>query len=79
LNQKFVLQNLAEAADHLNAAIEAARDGDPVRFETWIPWVYLKLNAAWNSRELAEEESMNLDSYKGRCRLPTDLDEFFDA
>lgn len=78
LNQKFVILNLIEASEHLNMAIEAARNGKAGLFEALIPWVYRKVNAAWNSRELGDVEAMNMDTYETRCRMPSDLNNFFD-
>jgi hypothetical protein len=79
MSHPFVLQNLTEAAEHLDAAISAAKAGNKSLCESWMPWVYRKLNAAWNSRDLPENEAMNANTYEVRCQLPADLDEFFEA
>jgi hypothetical protein len=70
---------LAEAAEHLEKALAAARAGNVAAFEAWVPFAYRKLNAAWNSRALSHQDAMNLDTYEDRCRFPIDLDDFFNA
>lgn len=79
MKRPFVLQNLTEAAEHLDDAMAAAKAGNKDLCEALMPWVYRKLNAAWNSRDLPEDEAMNMDTYEERCSLPSDLDELFDA
>lgn len=82
MNKEWVLHNLAEAADHLRSAIEKVESDNLAGFEAWMPFVYRKLNAAWNWHDVEPEIIRDRFEwgYEEACLFPLDLeDEVSDA
>lgn len=54
INRKWVLQNLRETIEHIQSAIDEIEAGKEHALETWIEFIYLDLNRAWNGRYVAD-------------------------
>jgi hypothetical protein len=75
MGDNHVLRHLTEAAEHLERAIEAMRDGNEIGFEAWLVFVYRKLNFAWNSRNLTTAANLSGPEFEKLCRFPMELHE----
>jgi len=75
LNRRYLLHNLQEAREHLDAAILKVKAGNQAGLEAWFPWIYRKLNRAWNCRHMKERErDTETDAeFEAACRFPADL------
>lgn len=75
MNTGYVLRNLHEGAEQLQRAIAAASSEDFGAFMVSMGFMYRKLNLAWNSRDLTNEQLLSRadEQYEVDCRFPTDL------
>lgn len=54
LNRKWVIDNLRETIEHIESAIKRVEERREFALETWIPFIYLDLNRAWNGRYITD-------------------------
>ena len=77
MNTRYVLFNLREAAEDLQKTISAAEVDDESLMAAWLPFVYRKLNRAWNCRHLQDIalEQETDDAFEAKCDFPRDLQD----
>ncbi len=75
MQTQYVVRNLREAAEELAKVIEAVEADNEIRFETWLVFVYRKLNLAWSSRNLTDDQldKWTHSGFESRCQFPMEL------
>ena len=72
INRKWVIENLRETMEHIESAIQGLKQGSDHALDTWIPFIYLDLNRAWNGRHIHDIASVGGDN--SLTQYPTDID-----
>ncbi|MEQ8791343.1 MAG: hypothetical protein RIC55_34090 [Pirellulaceae bacterium] len=76
MKKEWVVRNLNEAAEHLQAAIKELEADNEAGFEAWLPFVYRKLNTAWNWRDRDPSVPYNGEQYEASCLFPLELEKW---
>jgi hypothetical protein len=73
IHRDWVLHNLRETVEHIEALIQEIETGNEGLFcESYVAAVYRDLNRAWNGRFLPSIRAGVSD--ESLCRFPTDID-----